>query len=252
MNSRINSTPPLQSWTVVHGAAGYPFHCWATSISGALVQCLEAFPHDAIVSAALDSGLSAGDFVVVGLPEACQFKIDGVMQSGPWFILVNKATGELAPDLLLSGVAIYLSHENAQEALEFNVKEYALTVNPPEVPMNGLHLAVKAPPGLDEAQETGIGVTLDDLLATADGSQMDDLLRKASEKCHYDRELDVAWTYWHYGRHSEFAAEKDMPEMSMLFAAAWKIGLRLHDHLEQMAREIRDEIRKEIAAEYPD
>lgn len=116
----------LQDWTVCYGADALLFPCKAENISHAIEQCENAYPGDVVVSAALDSIQNVSDFVVVGLPEACQMMVDGVLQSGPWFVIVDKRTGELTPDLIISDVACYLSRENAQEALEYNVAQYRL------------------------------------------------------------------------------------------------------------------------------
>lgn len=114
----------LLDWTVRYGAESLLFHCRAENITHAVEQCENAYPDEVIVSAVLDSSQSATDFVVVGLPEACQMIVDGVLQTGPWFVIIDKATGELAADLIISDVACYASRENAQEALAYNIAQF--------------------------------------------------------------------------------------------------------------------------------
>lgn len=120
-----NSGDLLQDWTVRYGTEGTPFNCQAISISYAIAQCLMAYPGEVVVSAQMDAIRKVQDFVVVGLPDACQMMVDGALQTGPWFVIANTSTGELEPDLMIGDVACYLSRENAQEALEYNVAEYA-------------------------------------------------------------------------------------------------------------------------------
>ena len=95
--------------------------------------------------------------------------------------------------------------------------------------------------------EAALSVSLDDLLATQDRSQLTALLKQASEECAYDRGLNVAWNYWHYGRHAGFAADLGKHAISRLFCAAWQIEHRVHDHDNGLAEVARDEIRIEYA-----
>jgi cytosine/adenosine deaminase-related metal-dependent hydrolase len=90
-------------------------------------------------------------------------------------------------------------------------------------------------------------VSLDDLLATQDRHTLDQLLRLADNDSRYSMHLDVSWSYWHYGRHAEFASELDMPSLASLFSAAWQIEHRVHVDDEQAAFQARQEIAREYA-----
>ena len=124
------STTVLLDWTVLYGDRRSIFRCQAENIALAIEQCENANPGEVVVSASRDVPPQVNDFVVVDLPEGWQFKVDGKMETGPWSVIVNKETGELTPDLMVSEVAMYASRENAQEALEYNVAKEALETEP--------------------------------------------------------------------------------------------------------------------------
>lgn len=90
-------------------------------------------------------------------------------------------------------------------------------------------------------------VSLDDLLATQSRLELDQLLRHADEDSRYSMHLDVSWSYWHYGRHAEFARELNMPILARLFSAAWQIEHRVHVDDAAEARQARQEIEREYA-----
>lgn len=101
---------------------------------------------------------------------------------------------------------------------------------------------------LSKTVDDEVSTTVMDLLDTADEDELDKLLRKASQTCHYDQELDVSWGYWHYGRHAEFAQQQGMPYMALLFSAAWDIAHKVHGQNDAQAREAA---RDEILADFP-
>lgn len=114
----------LQNWTVRYGSEALIFNCQAETISHAVSQCENAYPLENIVSASLDA-LTGTNSVIVALPAAFQLIVDGTPRSGPWFIIVDKTAGELAPDLMIGDVAYYSSYRDATQALDFNLAEYA-------------------------------------------------------------------------------------------------------------------------------
>ncbi len=116
----------LQNWTVrySHGNEALLFHCQAENAVHSIEQCQNAYPCNNVVSASLDA-LTGTNTIVVALPKAFQLMVDGTPQSGPWFILVDKTTGELVPDLMVGDVAFYASYDEARAALDFNLAEYA-------------------------------------------------------------------------------------------------------------------------------
>lgn len=117
-DANADRTNLLLNWTVRYGSERLIFNCQAEKITHAIEQCENAYPCDNIVSASLDALLNGMDCVVVALPEH--------LQSGPWYIIVNKETGEQTPDLMIGDLAYYTSIEDAQEALAFNIAQYAL------------------------------------------------------------------------------------------------------------------------------
>lgn len=223
----------LQGWTVHYGAERLVFACQAQHIHHAISQCESAFPGEPIASAELNSTVSVGDYVVVGLP-GCLLKVDGAIDEGPWFVIVDKTTGELVPDLMVSDVAFYPSAEKALEAMHHNIDQYTKAATE------------SVQRSADDSSSTLV-VTLNDLLNTENSFELDECLKRAAQQCHYDRELDVPWTYWHYGRHAEFATEIGNADMSKLFSAAWAIDLRLHDEVDQVKRAIRDKLFSELS-----
>lgn len=88
-------------------------------------------------------------------------------------------------------------------------------------------------------------VSLDDLLATQSRHELDELLRLADEDSRYSMHLDVSWSYWHYGRHAEFARELNMPNLARLFSAAWQIEHRVHVDDADEALQARQDIARE-------
>ncbi|ABD72056.1 hypothetical protein Rfer_4370 (plasmid) [Rhodoferax ferrireducens T118] len=114
----------LQDWTVRYGTDALIFNCQAENIGHAISQCANAYPGDTIVSAFLDA-LTGTNSVIVALPAAFQLMVDGSPRSGPWFVIVDKTTGDLAPDLVIGDVACYQSYDEARQALDFNLTEYA-------------------------------------------------------------------------------------------------------------------------------
>lgn len=90
-------------------------------------------------------------------------------------------------------------------------------------------------------------ITLDQLLATTNHHDLDQLLRQADRASKYGMNLNVAWDYWHYGRHAEFAAELGLHQLSRLFSAAWQIEHRVH-HVNDVEAEVqRSAIKEEYA-----
>ncbi len=114
----------LQDWTVRYGTDALIFNCQAETISHSIEQCENAYPLHNIVSASLDA-LTGTNSVIVALPAAFQLMVDGSPRSGPWFVTVDKTTGDLAPDLMIGDVACYQSYDEARQALDFNRAEYA-------------------------------------------------------------------------------------------------------------------------------
>jgi hypothetical protein len=90
-------------------------------------------------------------------------------------------------------------------------------------------------------------VSLDDLLATQSRHELDELLRLADEDSRYSMHLDVSWSYWHYGRHAEFAQELNMPILANLFSAAWQIEHRVLVDDADEALKARQDIAREYA-----
>lgn len=92
-----------------------------------------------------------------------------------------------------------------------------------------------------------VGITLDDLLSTSNRNDLNNLLCDAAQQARYDIHLDVAWDYWHFGRHAEHAEALGMPVMAKLFSAAWQIEHRVHVDDEDAAEMARVEIRDQYA-----
>lgn len=94
-------------------------------------------------------------------------------------------------------------------------------------------------------QETCI--SLDDLLATQSRHDLDQLLRLADDDSRYSMHLNVSWSYWHYGRHAEYANDLGLPSLARLFSAAWQIEHRVHVDDAQEALQARQDIAREYA-----
>jgi hypothetical protein len=90
-------------------------------------------------------------------------------------------------------------------------------------------------------------VTLACLLKTANSHELDKLLASAADQCGYCTHLHVAWDYWHYGRHAEFAKELGFADLARLFSAAWQIAYRVHGADAKAAEQARSEILAEYA-----
>lgn len=92
-----------------------------------------------------------------------------------------------------------------------------------------------------------VEITLDDLLSTSNRKDLNNLLRDAAQQFCYDIHLDVAWDYWHFGRHAEHAKALAMPVMAKLFSVAWQIEHCVHVDDEVDSEMARTEIRDKYA-----
>lgn len=92
-----------------------------------------------------------------------------------------------------------------------------------------------------------LSISLEDLLSTDTRHALDNLLQQAAEECGYHSHLDVAWDYWHYGRHAEHAESLGMTDLSRLFSAAWGIEHRVHGEDGESAEKAREELRAKFA-----
>lgn len=70
-------------------------------------------------------------------------------------------------------------------------------------------------------------VSLEQIVSAATEAELEDLLLRGATHCGYDGGLPVAWSYWHYGRHAEYAEQTGHPLLSRLFSAAWQVRGRV-------------------------
>jgi hypothetical protein len=67
-------------------------------------------------------------------------------------------------------------------------------------------------------------VTIADVVSAKDEAALRSLLSdNAAEECGYHQTLEVAFDYWHFGRHAEHSFAQGMYVLSALFAAAWQV-----------------------------
>jgi hypothetical protein len=90
-------------------------------------------------------------------------------------------------------------------------------------PLPLIDLARLPKPKLEMAHQD---VCLNDLLQCRSEHELDQLLRHKAEDFDYHSRISVAWSYWHYGKHAEIAAESDLPYLAALLSAAWDLQLK--------------------------
>lgn len=68
---------------------------------------------------------------------------------------------------------------------------------------------------------------LSQIVNSSSRAELDNRMAEIAARSRYDAHLHVAWDFWHYGRHAEFAEEVGKRYLGALFSAAWKVEHRV-------------------------